>query len=131
MVINNETQLIRLIKESSEEDAVKILMSYGNQRAANAIEEAWKRFRSVMKFWRKKDALNLKDYLLMHDENNNSYVSIYGLTKYLYKIDNVMKRINLNCSQETSDALAEIEDVMEQSIGDLKIDFRLAYSNSD
>ena len=129
MVINNETQLIRLIKESSEEDAVKILMSYGNQRASNAIEEAWKRFRSVMKFWRKKDALNLKDYLLMKDEDNPNFVSIYGLTKYLYKIDNVMKRLHANCSQETSDALAEIEDEMSQGLGDIRIDFRLAFSN--
>ena len=129
MVINNETQLIRLIKESSEEDAVKILTSYGNQRASNAIEEAWKRFRSVMKFWRKKDALNLKDYLLMKDEDNPNFVSIYGLTKYLYKIDNVMKRLHANCSQETSDALAEIEDEMSQGLGDIRIDFRLAFSN--
>ena len=129
MVINSEAQLIRLIKESSEEDAVKILMSYGNQRASNAIEEAWKRFRSVMKFWRKKDALNLKDYLLMKDEDNPNFVSIYGLTKYLYKIDNVMKRLHANCSQETSDALAEIEDEMSQGLGDIRIDFRLAFSN--
>lgn len=131
MVVNNTYELVKLIQSSDAKDAENLLIRYGNQRSEKSIEDAWTKFRGMIKFMIKKDNLSTKDYLLCKDEDNTAFISVRGLHKYLYKIDNEMKRIAETCSGETLEALASIEDVMEVSLGNIKIDHRLSFSKED
>lgn len=130
MVIKSELELSKLIRSCDDKQAVELIKAYGNQRYESAVEDAWCRFRGVIKFINGRKQRRYNNFILTKDDHNG-FISEVGFNKFWHKVYNEIDRINQGCSEETREALEIIEDVFTNALGDINLDRRIAFRNED
>lgn len=130
MVITDTKALANVMHVSTPEEIEKLLVDYGNKRAESAINNAWRKFRGMLRGVNGRKQKRYNDFILSKDEDNG-YISEIGFNKFWHKIANEIERINLTATQEVKDALVQIEDAFTNSLGDIRLDRRISYNKED
>lgn len=130
MEISNLKLLVDYIKGASEDNATKAVLEYGNRRVKYAIEESWKRSSKLFGYAMHNRQKRIKDSILDYEEDQ-SVISLIGLTRFVASIEDCLKKHSENASEETMDALADVADLMFNKLGSIKIDRRIIFSKSE
>jgi len=130
MEVGDITQLVRIIQESNEEDAIKAVRLYGNQRESRGINSGWAKCRQLMRYALKNRNRRLRKEILDFDEHSGM-LSLVSFTKYFAYVEDVIKALHNKGSLEVKLACGEISAASYQALGNLKIDRRLLFSKKD
>jgi hypothetical protein len=123
MEIDNVKTLVRQIRSLGEDDAQRLLVSYGNKREEKGINEGWTRCRMLWSKSIRMRTKRLRDHILDYDEYT-AQIEIPEFILYVSSIADELKKVMMNGSDETRHAAADLFDFMYNKIGNVKTDRR-------
>jgi len=127
MEIVDFNTLLTSVRTSSEEEAAKLIKTYGDCRAKSAIEEAWRISRIVMKSAMCGRNKRIKNEILEFEEDQ-SVISLVSFTRYIAAVEALIKEHNERSSEETKMVLSDISDFMLNKVGSIPLDRRIIYT---
>lgn len=129
MEIADVKTLVRVIRSSSEEEAIKLVKDYGDTRQEVGINDGWENARRVTRFAIKNRKERLKKQILEIDEFT-AMVSLISFTKYFSGIEDLLREHGEKGSDEVKACVEDVNELMYQLLGEkLKIDRRTSFAN--
>jgi hypothetical protein len=123
MEVNSFEQLVKVIINSDEESAAKLIRSYGNQREEKGINDAWDRSRIVLRRALKGRTDRLKKSILNYNEFTAN-IEVPEFLLYLSAIDEELRYQMEHAPDEGKHVAETIHDLLFNKLGNVKVDYR-------
>lgn len=124
MEIKSTKIIVDTIQKSDFDKALKTLIDYGNIRETSGINNGWDRCRRLMRATFRCRSKRLKDSIVDYDDFQ-SMISLLSFTEYFSSIEDLLRIFYLEGSMDVKKCVSDINDLMYQKLGDLRIDRRI------
>lgn len=129
MEIKNIETLVGYVKGATPENAAKAIIEYGNKRVSKGVEDAWTKS-AIM--WRKafrRRQRRIKNHILDFNDEQ-SMIDLINFIRFFSAVEDAIKFHSERGSSDTREALADINNLMYNKLGKIRLDRRLNFTDN-
>lgn len=130
MEINNTETLLKLIRSSDEDEAIKLFDQYTKIIKRDMLNHTWDRARVLVRHIAKNRRQRVKKSMINYDEESGM-ISLVQFTKFIAAYENSANEHYEKGSLETKDVIADLISTLYQLLGNVRVDKRLIFTRED